>query len=291
MPGLREILDEVYLRTQRTRPTGARTALRSIQQSAEIIGIDDDVRLHDKSIPVTNGLIGWWSFDRVSISGSTAEDWYSNHDGTVSGAVLHSEGTVRECLKFDGSNDFVNMGDKTAFEFPSNTASFSVCANIRLNTAQRGSIVTKTDYSTQYEYILEVRADRKLRLVLSEDGAGGGGSVVVWETDSAVINTNTWQHVAATVNVASDTFKTYVDGSETASSHLTATTSITTLHAGTASLRVGGGEPNAPQYFPGRIDEVMLYNRDLEDFEVAHNAKLTRRATVGTFYPGEEFCI
>ena len=67
---------------------------------------------------------------------------------------------------------------------------------------------------------------------------------------------NTWSHLAATYDGA--TLALYVNGTLVASQASTGT-----LIASSGALRLGGNTIWSTESFPGRLDEVQLYNRAL----------------------------
>ena len=65
------------------------------------------------SIPedtMARGLVGYWSFDEAG--GTTAYDASDNsHNGTLTNGPKYTEGKIGNALQFDGSNDYVHIGD------------------------------------------------------------------------------------------------------------------------------------------------------------------------------------
>ncbi|MBD3180897.1 hypothetical protein GF312_01325 [Candidatus Poribacteria bacterium] len=57
---------------------------------------------------VTDGLIGYWTFDKADIEGKMIKDSVGDNDGLINGAEL-AVGQVADALKFDGEDDFVSL--------------------------------------------------------------------------------------------------------------------------------------------------------------------------------------
>jgi len=56
-----------------------------------------------------DGLVAWYPM--TIGSGTTLKDYKGSNDGTISGAVWEKEKTGQYSLDFDGSNDYVAIGD------------------------------------------------------------------------------------------------------------------------------------------------------------------------------------
>ena len=54
---------------------------------------------------VTDGLVGYWTFDEADIKGEEVRDVWGNNHGKTVGAPKSVEGKVGEALQFNGSTD------------------------------------------------------------------------------------------------------------------------------------------------------------------------------------------
>src|SRR3989344_8190545 len=79
-----------------------------------------------KYIGLTNGLVGYWSFDGKDMAGVTAYDRSGqNNNGTLTNGPVRAIGKIGQGLSFDGSNDYVNIANEANFDFE-RTNSFSI---------------------------------------------------------------------------------------------------------------------------------------------------------------------
>ena len=58
---------------------------------------------------VTEGLVGFWSFDQETIKGKIVKDIWSKNDGTIKGAPKNVKGKFGQSLSFDGRKDLVKI--------------------------------------------------------------------------------------------------------------------------------------------------------------------------------------
>ncbi|HYK50479.1 MAG TPA: LamG domain-containing protein, partial [Terriglobales bacterium] len=77
---------------------------------------------------------------------------------------------------------------------------------------------------------------------------------------TAALTTNTWTHFAGTYDGM--TLRLYVNGTQVASRAQTGPIAISTN-----ALQIGGDSIYG-QYFPGKIDEIRIYNRALSATEI-----------------------
>ena len=58
---------------------------------------------------VTDDLVGYWSFDRVTIKGRTVKDVWGENDATLVGNPQRVEGYVKSGIKLNGNGDYVSL--------------------------------------------------------------------------------------------------------------------------------------------------------------------------------------
>src|SRR5919109_3965900 len=62
-----------------------------------------------RSLGLTNGLVGWWTFDGSDISGVQAYDRSGNGNrGILTSGPTRTIGKIGQGLQFDGVNDYVS---------------------------------------------------------------------------------------------------------------------------------------------------------------------------------------
>ena len=174
-------------------------------------------------------------------------------------------------ISFDGSNDFITLGDIAALNFTS--SGFSVEAWMYIPStwtagSQYPNLISKgatAGWDTN-GWALFVFRDYPSAGKYSW-GFGIRNSTTVnfsYVTDRA---TNTWLHVVATIS--GSTVILYQNGVQISSS-------TQTVNPGTTSSAVYIGADVAGNYFPGRVSSTNIYNRVITAAEVSQNFNATR---------------
>ena len=158
-----------------------------------------------------------------------------NSDWVTSPAIFGP----KNCLDFDGSNDYVIISDHTSLDLTDN---LTIEAWIYANTlgAYKG-IVSKYHVSAANGYTFRL------------SGAGGGLDFDGVYTENNLISTNTWYHVAVVKN--SESYDIYINGQPQSLSG-----SSYTIAANNNDVAVGVDYLASPRYFDGLIDEVRIWN-------------------------------
>lgn len=182
-------------------------------------------------------VVGWWPFDETS--GSTAKDnWLGENHGTVYGATW-TEGITNGALDFDGSNDWVQFG-----------------GDIGINGAMTIEFWFNTPNKNTNDYFFDNRSPGTWWFIKNYTGGTCGanpgnicfeGRVMALNEDW---NVNEWTHIA--VSDDTTTAKMYINGKLVDTGTGQNTVISTNLRAGTRYTNSG--------YFPGKIDEVRVYN-------------------------------
>lgn len=170
-------------------------------------------------------------------------------------------------VALDGSNEYISIGNVAALDFDRLTA-FSISAWVYLTgTTGMYMIFAKMEASTTYRgWGLSVD-NRRLQIQHVNDWGGANRLSVM--TTSAVVSSNGWHHVVATMDGTGTAagVKLYVDGTEITSK----TTTYDTLSAttvGTGDATIGRRGSAGDLYFPGLVDEVAAYNIALSGAQV-----------------------
>lgn len=202
---------------------------------------------------VTEGLVSYWSFD--NISGKTVQDDWGNNDGTVGGVAQIVEGKIRKALKFDGSDDNVNMGNPEDLNF--GDGGYSIEAWIK--TQSDGAVVTKMQFSNERGWYNRVESG-KLHNRLQADNGNSGNS-------TSNVSDNNWRHTVAVIDRKGGRQQVYIDGT------LEGNPQIADVVGAVSNERdvVVGSYHDGKEYFKGIIDEVRIYNRALNAGEVKKN--------------------
>lgn len=206
---------------------------------------------------VSNGLIGYWSFNDGS--GSIARDFSgNNHNATLSGASLPLwiNGRIGTGLKFNGSNTSMLISNNSYFGI-GNSIKFSI--TLWFNAASINS----------YDNLFScgpcdnvVGTNNSIILGLYSTTAMYVDSWGVYYTPTATIPLNTWHFVVLTGN--GTTWVLYLNGTILDQRSMNPTCTNTS-----AFTRIGMcNDATYPRHFNGLIDGVRVYNRALNQSEI-----------------------
>jgi hypothetical protein len=219
---------------------------------------------------VTSGLTGWWTFDGkdtiwTSTTAGTVKDKSSSGlTGTLTSmnsSFNPTQGVIGQALKFDGTNDYVTMGN--VLNPGTNSFSISVWAKTPIDNLQ--GIVANSGTTV-------------IRLETIQDGGGNGGGLRLYLLDAGATTIqpvfgffpqdNKWHHVVVTVDRSTALgIKLYFDGVERACTN-NCTYNVTTLGSLTGGgAFVVGARAAGSSLWNGSIDEVRYYNKVLSASE------------------------
>jgi len=207
------------------------------------------------------GLVSYWPLG--NIQGTTVADKIlsSGNDGT---ATSMSESNLvngythrRNALDFDGSSDYVDMGDVLDLGISDATLSAWI-----KTASSSGHVVGMIDSGVWDRYLLEVGSN-KLKGQIASDSGDHVSSIFGSATN---VNDNNWHHVAITFDRDGD-MTGYIDGSITGTPEDISGTDGNNIN-GAINFRIGvysdGEKP-----FNGLIQDVRIYNRALTGLEAA----------------------
>lgn len=202
-----------------------------------------------------NGLILYYDLDETS---GDALDLVGSNDGAVSGASQGVDGEIGTAYYFDGVNDVMDMGNDL-----STSSSGSVSFWIKPSTTANVDIIGINILSENNLWRILKEASQHIQVQFYSPGNDAINS-----DDTLAIGE--WNHVVVTGD--GNTWKIYIDGTESGSSaiagtnsgrwwdDLTATTHVWTLGANYISGDLYYGE--------GDIDEIGIWERALSSSEV-----------------------
>ncbi|MFC1711700.1 DUF2341 domain-containing protein [Patescibacteria group bacterium] len=223
------------------------------------------------------GPMFYWKMDEKT--GTTVNNSSGVGDtgtfGTGSSAPSWTNGKFGGGIKFDGTDDYINMGDQDKYTFGDGTSdtAFSISTWINLSDVTNSSIVAKRNSSSIYEYDFRFSSDA-LRLEIIDDAVA---NYIFAQTIALTSYENQWTHIAATYDGSSSEtgLKIYVNGVDSVIA--TDSNSYTAMDNSAADLRVGWLGQGVT-FAKGTIDDVKIYNyartqkQIIEDMNAGHPA-------------------
>lgn len=214
------------------------------------------------------GPLGYFKLDENT--GYTVANTMSNlTSGTESGATW-TTGKFGYALAFDGSDDYVSLGDQ--LDLGTDDRSISLWVKTSDTSSTGRCILSKGNSLSVNQHSIYLLPDGRLRAVMNINGTGR----TITASSSVQINDDEWHHIAVTID-RSDKMSLYVDGSCKGTVDIRAVEDVDAQNSDNFYLgRTSGGD-----YFPGTIDEVKIYTGVLsaqevfdEYAEVAFSARL-----------------
>jgi hypothetical protein len=198
------------------------------------------------------GPIAHWKLDEAT--GTTAVDSAGGHNGTTANTTW-TTGHVDGALEFNSSADSVTVPDAAELSI---TDELTITAWINKDgLSGYDPAVTKATTGSDLNYLLGTWEDEVV--------FGFSTATDNWQgyyTSGANLSTGNWYHIAATYDNAGNAVRIYLDGVQIFST-------TTTLEPVTNGGPVRLGRSAINEYWPGRLDDVRIYNQVLSDAEIA----------------------
>ncbi len=209
-----------------------------------------------KAQVVTDGLVSYWTFDKIDVDGDTVKDVFGEHDGSMKGDPKVVEGQVGQALEFDG-DDYVDFGAPESLNIdpPLTVSMYINNKDASASFIWQGGAATGA--TKNYIY---VRNDGGMNVGQWPPGGGDLNSAAgVLETRGE------WYYITA---VFDDQYLLYVDGAlkgELKSEDYSGPIPTAWL-LGTRLFPA-----NAAYYLIGLVDELAVYDRALSEDEINQN--------------------
>jgi len=212
-----------------------------------------------------SGIVGHWTFDGKDTTTTTALDRSGqNNTGTFTGftrATNAKAGKLGQGMSFDGTNDYVDMGDVL-----DQTGSFTLSAWVKRAgdsiTGNASTIIGKEMVSSA-QFAFEIIDTGQTNPNTVRFITFGLATNNLYSTQT--ITNGQWYHIVATFDSSSITQKIYIDGVQNATQ---TTTGTMTANSNTLKIGYSQGTGDSSNYFNGNIDDVRVYNRALSPSEV-----------------------
>ena len=229
---------------------------------------------------LSDGLVGYWNFD-TGVGGSTVYDMSpgtTTNNGTMTNMDPSTDwvdGKVGSgAMDFDGSDDYVTLGDVPAFELDT----FTISGWVKRGGTGTEDVIASLQYQSNAAGGLSgvnfyFGDTNTLRLDAYISDSNERVETVETYTDTD------WHYVLATKSGV--TLTMYVDGIQVKQGNLSSAT-VDYTHSSTQNSAIGGRWRNTSQDYHGdyvgSVDDVRIYNRALSADEVQRLYK----ATAGT---------
>ena len=215
----------------------------------------------------TSGLIGLWSFNGPDISNGVALDRSGQGNNgyltNIATSTFYDAGKVGQAFNFDGTDDYVNIGNVSALNFE-RTDSFSVGVWVKTADTTTGrEILGNGAYSQSGWSVINIDTNQ-VRFALANSATN---RVVIDANPPASYYTGSWTHIVFTYDGTSlaSGVKSYMNGALVTQDTVTDALSSSIQTAN--SFRIGYGY-HTSNVFNGSLDEVRIYNRVLTAAEV-----------------------
>ena len=192
--------------------------------------------------------------------GSTTDTILTESTSTISplyGGITSSEVKANNntWLDFDGVDDLINIEDSDDFNF--NQSGFTVSGWIN---GRHGGVISKyRSTADNREWGVLVDTTNKLFFAIRPEGTSSP-SMNLFTLSKTIIN-DTWQFITVSYNESGASI--YVDGFlETNNTYSNG------VFEGISDITVGRSYQGTPNSYNGSIDELKIYNRSLNIFEI-----------------------
>ena len=216
------------------------------------------------AIPITDGLISYWSGD---VSGVNVIDQAGSNNGTLIGDATVSAGIEGQAFSFDGDGDYIKMPDASSLDFGTTDFTISLLSKLDGPIVDMTGLIHKGDYHTSngwWIYFSGVEG----RILFGRQA---------WsvQIEAYYPDDQGWHHV--TVERESGTFRIFVDG--VMGTTQTGAFNLTSTHDLIIGAYANYGR-DADWPIDGLIDEVAIYNRALTESEIQQLGAIPEPATM-----------
>jgi len=211
------------------------------------------------------GLVAYWKLDETA--GQVAHDQTGVNNGQLgstpgadpSDPLVNQPGRLGTAYKFDGSNDYVVVPDHPSIgSGVTNALSLSVWLNPDVNLkSSNHRILEKGD---NY-FLLEDQADGGMNFLIKQNNSNKTVSL------KEGLSAGKWYHLGATFDAATGEMKIYLDGGH----KNTYVTNAQPIDDDGLPLRIGSDDSG--RWFPGRLDEVAIFDQVLEPYQMVYLAQ------------------
>jgi hypothetical protein len=228
-----------------------------------VLSAEEAAKLYKTTVPddPDTGLKGYWGFNGVDVSGTTAYDRSgAGINGVLTNGAAPTIGKIGQAINFDGVDDYINVPSAASTD---NMTALTLCAWVNPSASQNESypaVVSKANGTTIFWDLYLTNG------ASSPFGFGTSFNNSIWkETDTHDVYPGEWSHICGVQpGTSPSAFGLYVNGGL-----------INGTSGGTGSRPSDTGEPIEIGFDPvdgfefvGKMDEVRVYNRALSASEI-----------------------
>jgi len=209
-------------------------------------------------LDLAKGLIGHWKFDEGS--GTTAYDSSGNdYNATLMGDPTWTDGMISGALLFDGNDDYLDCGNPVGLE---PTQTITVSAWVKTQSASKyDTIISKPGPRRGASYVFRI-LDRNAPYF---SVAVTNGWAYQAPSNEKSINDGVWHNLTGTYDM--ETIRFYFDGVEIGNGKAM---SLEIDYTDSINLVIGASSTTHLNWnWPGKLDDIRIYNRALDEDEVA----------------------
>lgn len=205
----------------------------------------------------TNGLVAYYPFNNNAIDNSM-----NNNEGNVKGAKLTNDrkGNKNSAYIFNGISDYIYIPNSKNLQI---TEAITISVWIKTDYAlpYAGIICKAEPYEPRHGYLIDINDDNKVRADIINDHSANIGSTLI---SNNTLTDNKWHHILTTYD--GKLFKLYIDGKLNSEMIYNKGMQINT-----EPLLIGWDESTwlSHRHFKGSIDDIRIYNRELNNKEIA----------------------
>lgn len=225
------------------------------------------------------GLVAYYPLDETS--GTLVNDESANtNDGAALNALTVNTGKIGGSFLGDGTSQEVTIPSSVT---ANNIETFTIALWAKPTATTAGAdILSKWSGTTgvPFPYALRILIGGRVSFVVYD------GTNTISVTSTSALSTSQWKHIAVT-RTKGGPLKVYIDGIEEA----IGTDTLASTASAASPLTIGYRSGATPNYFPGYVDEVKLFNRVLTATEIkaeydAQNAGIPSGLSLNTITPG-----
>lgn len=223
-------------------------------------------KANTKTNSLNTGLVGWWTFDGADCGATYCIDKSGNGKiATSTSASMPAKvaGKIGQAVKFDGSNDYMNVSNSSAVFNPTTSISVSFWANQNscmgaCSASYQRVIYKGSDISNGTQKGWQVRLTSNTVNLYLSNGVSARQAV------STSMQLKKSYHIVGIINIASGMMSIYQDG--VLKSSLDISAYINGVDFSSTVDMMFGSEGSV--FYNGLIDDVRIWNRALSAQEV-----------------------